>query len=394
MCRTHRLVAFERYLFDSTQCPSCLKEFHTCSKVLGHLRHSTHCKEVLLSRRIHCVPAPGAGSNIDRNLHERVDGAIPCLQAEGPCLPDLAPRPRDVHDIPFLEALYMFLLDLSPETDLLPALREFILQYPISWTKCSLTLQYLHDNLNAEDAEIFSCSLEGVRLSLQHCMQSDAWSFLTDCRYAPHTSTAATLTEWEAWCTSFVVQPPAHWSQFQPLPQALTRYKILLHAFAGRRRRGDIEWFLAQTATQHDGFILMPVSIDIVIDKVYGDISKSETREFWLHYMRMGYIAGFIAGPPCNTWSRARARQLSEQDTLGPRVVRTFDFPWGLESLRLGEVRQVLLGTLLLSFAFESIATMALHGGSGLVEHPREPDDPNAVSIWRLSCTPDDFAFA
>ena len=52
--------------------------------------------------------------------------------------------------------------------------------------------------------------------------------------------------------------------------------------------------------------------------------------------------------------------------------------------MRLGEVRQVLLGTLLLSFAFESIATMAFHGGSGLAEHCREPDDENAVSIWRL----------
>ena len=107
---------------------------------------------------------------------------------------------------------------------------------------------------------------------------------------------SATLTEWEAWCTSHVAQPPAHWSQLQPLPQALTRYKVLLRAFAGRRRKGDIEWFLAQTAAQHDGFILMTVSVDIVIDNVYGDISKQETREFWLHYMRMGYVAGFIAG--------------------------------------------------------------------------------------------------
>ena len=162
----------------------------------------------------------------------------------------------------------------------------------------------------------------------------------------------------------------------------MTRFKILLHAFAGRRRRGDIEWFLTQTAAQHEGFTLLPVSVDIVIDSTYGDISQRATREFWLHYMRMGHIAGFIAGPPCNTWSRARAIQLSGR--LGPRVVRTTDFPWGLESLRLGELRQVMLGTILLSFAFESIATMAIHGGSGLLEHPQEPTDASAVSIWKL----------
>ena len=27
---------------------------------------------------------------------------------------------------------------------------------------------------------------------------------------------------------------------------------------------------------------------------------------------------------------------------------------------------------------------MALHGGSGLLEHPKDSEDDNAVSIWRL----------
>ena len=96
-----------------------------------------------------------------------------------------------------------------------------------------------------------------------------------------------------------------------------------MHAFAGRRRRGDIEWFLTQIAAKHEGFILMTVSIDIVIDGVTGDIPKRETCQFWLHYMRMGYVAGFIAGPPCSTWSRVRA--LALPDGHGPRVVRTRD---------------------------------------------------------------------
>ena len=29
MCRTHHHIARERFLFDGTHCPHCLKEFHT-----------------------------------------------------------------------------------------------------------------------------------------------------------------------------------------------------------------------------------------------------------------------------------------------------------------------------------------------------------------------------
>ena len=111
MCKTHSIIASERYLFDETHCPCCLREYHTHSKVLAHLRHATQCKETLRNRRLLCVPVPGQGSLKDRELAEGIDGAIPMMQSYGPLLPTPNPRVWDNHDIVFLEFIYLHLLD-------------------------------------------------------------------------------------------------------------------------------------------------------------------------------------------------------------------------------------------------------------------------------------------
>ena len=102
----------------------------------------------------------------------------------------------------------------------------------------------------------------------------------------------------------------------------------------------------------------------------------------WLHHIRQGHVAGFLAGPPCNTWSRVRAVQLA--GNKGPRVIRTPDAPWGLNELRIGELHQVTIGTILLGFAFEYMLAMARYSGSGVLEHPKDSEDESTVSIWRL----------
>ena len=73
----------------------------------------------------------------------------------------------------------------------------------------------------------------------------------------------------------------------------------------------------------------------------------------------------------------------------GPRVIRTPDAPWGLNELRLGELHQVTIGTILLGFAFECMLAMAMYSGSGLLEHPKDSEDESTVSIWRLPISPD-----
>jgi hypothetical protein len=197
------------------------------------------------------------------------------------------------------------------------------------------------------------------------------WDFLHDDKASVILQKPATIREWEKWCADLADQPPLEWTQWTPQPQSLTRQKILLHAFAGRRRRGDVEWYLDMLSQKLEGCIILTVSIDIVIDSVHGDIAKKETRAMWLHHIRHGHVAGFLAGPPCNTWSRVRAVQLA--GNKGPRVIRTPDAPWGLNELRIGELHQVTIGTILLGFAFECMLAMAM-----------DNEDESTVSIWRL----------
>eukprot|EP00435_Cladocopium_sp_Y103_P067617 s350_g30.t1 len=186
----------------------------------------------------------------------------------------------------------------------------------------------------------------------------EAWDFLrTDC-YRPASLLGGELPMWESWYEHLVFDPPTSWTAFQPLPRSLCRHKLILHAYAGRRRRGDIEWFIDTLAKQHEPFVLQVVSVDLIIDAVYGDIAKEATRRFWLTHILDGYVVAFIAGPPCNTWSRARNHAL---DTgKGPRVVRTPQEPWGKASLSLRELHQVYIGTLLLGFAFHCMAALAM----------------------------------
>ena len=382
MCRTHGEIAPERRLFDATHCPCCLREFHTHSKVLAHLRHATSCKETLQGRRFACRPVPGTGSQFDNSLHEAVDGAQPFLQAHGPHLPAVARRPRDQFDLNFLEAIYLFLMDLPSTESLDASLRGFIRNYPICWTDCQRTLKQFVAQFTLADAEPLAHTLTAIVDCLQCLAEVAQWPFLQEIESAPQQHRTATLPDWESWCANLATNPPDAWSTLRPMPRALTRQKILLHAFAGRRRHGDVEWYLEHLHNQHDGFVIMTVSLDIIIDSKYGDISNSDTRAFWLHYIRLGFIAGFLAGPPCNTWSRARAIELPTG--RGPRVVRTTTAPWGLESLRIGEITQITIGTVLLGFALEAVLALALHEGSGILEHPRDSGDPEAVSIWRL----------
>ncbi|CAL1126422.1 unnamed protein product, partial [Cladocopium goreaui] len=273
-------------------------------------------------------------------------------------------------------------LEDSTQGVLAVSLRNFIRTYPISWTKCRKTLAAFCQQFTEEDAAVLNWSFPVVVHCMTQMQQEKYWDFLHNDQAAVILHKPATICEWEKWCADLADQPPPEWTQWTPQPQSLTRQKILLHAFAGRRRRGDIEWYLDLLSQQLEGCVILTVSIDIVIDSVHGDIAKEETRVMWLHHIRQGHVAGFIAGPPCNTWSRVRAVQLA--GNKGPRVIRTPDAPWGLNELRLGELHQVTIGTILLGFAFECMLAMAMYSGSGLLEHPKDSEDESTVSIWRL----------
>ena len=51
------------------------------------------------------------------------------------------------------------------------------------------------------------------------------------------------------------------------VPKPIGRERVILHAFSGRRRQGDCQWYLdALMAQSQDGLTLFVLSLDIVID--------------------------------------------------------------------------------------------------------------------------------
>lgn len=109
MNRRHNLVHPVRRLFDGTQCSCCLKEYHTTGKLKMHLIRSTHCRQQLIGRRHWQQPQPGIGSSTDTRRHEALDGRLPPLRAEGPCLPAVPPRDLDPTDSSLYEDLALII---------------------------------------------------------------------------------------------------------------------------------------------------------------------------------------------------------------------------------------------------------------------------------------------
>ena len=128
------------------------------------------------------------------------------------------------------------------------------------------------------------------------------------------------------------------------------------------------------------------ISVDIIFDKDDGDLTCKRAQEKWLSFIRRATVAGTYFGPPCNTWSVSRWRAVTHGDK-GPRPVRTVAEPFGEQSLRLKEIRDVTLGNQLLFFALEVTLLQALLFRVAVLEHPAPPDPARIPSIWFLNAT-------
>jgi hypothetical protein len=123
--------------------------------------------------------------------------------------------------------------------------------------------------------------------------------------------------------------------------------------------------------------------MDIIYDACLGDASSTQAQEYWLNGIRQQFVVGFLGGPPCETWSVARAARV--QGALhGPRPVRSAEDLWGLASLAIKEIMQVCMGNDLLTFTLLCILFLAQNDGIAVLEHPAEPSVEGAPSIWKL----------
>ena len=361
--KIHRQLRHVRLFVTGEQCEHCLKLFDQHTNLLNHVHNNPPCFLFYTHRGVVVEAQPGVNSRIARQ--KRGVLPIPYLQAEGPrCLP---PAPAEFQDHERRLLVDAWTATLHQQTDaghLLESLRVATGQTCLYLEEIVETFRQWWDRMLSEESICLSCLTVGDTF-LYHA--SGEWFLPGTVQMPSQHAKVAEFFFQEAQCMQEVNLSIPCTVHYAP--------RVFAHLFAGARREGDLQQFIESLGA-------VAISIDIIYDVTWGDLLKTETFLLFDRAIRHGTLRGFLAGPPCETWTRARA-VLSEVYNVRP--VRSRARPFGLQSLTRKESEQVLIGTKLLGVALRLFATALLYGATAVIEHPSEPHDmPEYASIWRL----------
>ena len=262
------------------------------------------------------------------------------------------------------------------------AVRAAICKRPISWRSCVALLRAFKLNATPDDVAAFGFeSVVDFELFIDSLLDPTSWDFLTKPTLQEALPELSDLEQ----ARRESVAPHADMA-----PRAFGVHRLVLHAFSGRRRPGDFQEFLEAIISKHSGFVVHVVSVDIILNSTWGDVTRLDCQNYWFHGVKSKFVIGYLAGPPCETWSKAREHSL-DQDPLaaadhcaqGPRVLRTLAELWGMQCLAVRKVLQVFVGNQLLLFSFRMMVLLHATGAVGALEHPAPPATPTSASIWR-----------
>ena len=383
MFRCHGQTAQHRRFCAGTQCSSCLREFHTAGRLANHMRTSTKCRSDLHSRGFHAALQPSIGSQDNTNQERKHNGTRTWQTAAGPALP-AGHRAEDpyVH-----EEFFAYIAEnvLQDAENFEARLREAPQHFALSWTRFQLTWDWFLRSLGNDDLDICPLSLEELQHIGANLLNPRSWTLFAGEDVQTSEGGPLQLHDLENRLCMIAQHEEGPWMCSPTIPRKITKEKVLLHVFSGRRRPGDLQFYVDRMAQDLDTFQVYVVSLDVIVDPVMGDLRAPGTKAFWLDAIRQGFVAGLMAGPPCESWSIARTHQLAKDlHRRMPRVVRSGECLWGLWSLALKELMQVRVGNDLLCFVLLGFLYLFLCGRTGVIEHPALPDQPDAASIWRL----------
>ena len=124
--------------------------------------------------------------------------------------------------------------------------------------------------------------------------------------------------------------------------------------------------------------------MDIIFHSQRGDLTSATSQQRWINFLKTACVCAIYLGPPCSTWSISRWRHIWEDDG-GPRPTRSVDEPYGLASMGIGELRDIILGNTLLLFAFTAMLVQASFDRIGVLEHPAPRDMEKFPCIWGVA---------
>ena len=152
--------------------------------------------------------------------------------------------------------------------------------------------------------------------------------------------------------------------------------RVILHLFSGRRRPGDLQ----QCAEAHAGALqcqLVVLSLDVAVDPLHGDLSRPSTQRYWVLRTLDGFVFGFVVGPPCETYSRARFH------LGGPPPLRSGMYPFGILGISRKHHLQVSAGSAFANFSICLSGAALTVGARGVLEHPAPFELPDSTCIWK-----------
>ena len=116
---------------------------------------------------------------------------------------------------------------------------------------------------------------------LRALRNEDAWDFLTP-DHALFRSEVLTLglRDIEALCTESGSSTTARAPLWAVLKTHGEGEVYLIHAFSGRRRPGDFQHFVDQARMKNKDMLIHTISVDIMVDPIWGDVSRPEARAF------------------------------------------------------------------------------------------------------------------
>ena len=379
----HRQDPLRPFLVDGV-CRSCRNNYHTTRRLLAHLHYNRVCAANHASLSEARAVGPGRNSR-----GEDKDRSLP-LPVVKPAFPVqfLADEDEDLRfqatlfrDDAFENKVAMELDRLQMEDDMTATMvadrmRNLVLTNVVSISDAWSIFVNAHNELPAEDVRSQGLRVVFGQWSLHWLFSGHSVSWPA----ASYNSTSHTSLKSAALQGQVV---PTDEGPTFPVCRPISREVFVIHFFSGVRRPEDIQWW-TEMEPKPPGVILTAVSIDIIFHEKLGDLSDLQVQQRWLSFLLRACVSAVFIGPPCSTWSVSRWRYYLHDDE-GPRPTRSAAEPFGFQSLRLKELRDILLGNVLLLFAFDLLLVQLTLGRICVIEHPAPGKVPNAASIWSLS---------
>ena len=360
--KKHQRISRARYYVEGKQCSCCLKTYDMHTDLINHVNRQERCFEFYSQRGEFVEAQPAVNSRSENRARRTLRD--PVLQAEGPRPPlQCGGIDRQMEEKQNLfQAWKQALLYPADGSPLLERLRIATLDTVLFHDEI---LTVFTEWLNLPETEESITVAQAAEASLFFVHASASWFLKQQTCTTETAETAQRFFEREAWRLDVIRCP---------VPKPIPYYpKVYAHLFSGTRRAGDVQEAIEQLGG-------VAVSIDIIFDIDWGNLLKESTFQLFARAIRERVLAGFVAGPPCETWSRARS-----VDNGGPRPLRTRIFPVGLPHLTRREMAQVSVGNQLLGVALCLFLHALIWGATAILEHPACPDDePTFPSIWRL----------